>query len=127
MLLERLDSIPTFTNPLLNAMAAFDKVGVMLEFHDFLLCNNFSRFPYIFSQYHSLNDLNLVTLTEDFFNTTFDFTAQFPNNSIIHLDDLSYFHNLTNVTATYHYSIPTTKLAYPEPFIASASFMHNDI
>jgi hypothetical protein len=27
----------------------------------------------------------------------------------------------------YHYSIPTVKLAYPEPFTASASLMHGDL
>jgi hypothetical protein len=43
------------------------------------------------------------------------------------LDDLSDFNNLNKTTAIYHYSIPTVKLAYPEPFIASASFMHSDL
>nr|YP_010725849.1 cytochrome c oxidase subunit 2 [Bakuella subtropica]WDY80894.1 cytochrome c oxidase subunit 2 [Bakuella subtropica] len=32
-----------------------------------------------------------------------------------------------NHLITYHYSIPTTKLMYPEPFTASASFMHSDL
>ncbi len=32
-----------------------------------------------------------------------------------------------NVITAYHYSIPTTKLAYPEPFVASASLMHSDL
>lgn len=29
--------------------------------------------------------------------------------------------------AILHYSVPTVKLAYPEPFIASASLMHTDL
>lgn len=29
--------------------------------------------------------------------------------------------------AILHYSVPTVKLAYPEPFIASASLMHSDL
>lgn len=37
------------------------------------------------------------------------------------------FFNLENLTSIYHYSIPTVKLYYPEPFIASASFMHFDL
>jgi hypothetical protein len=43
------------------------------------------------------------------------------------LEDLAYLDNLTNMTALYHYSVPNVKLAYPEPFIASASFMHSDL
>jgi hypothetical protein len=42
-------------------------------------------------------------------------------------DDLNLFNNLENIKTIYHYSIPNTKLAYPEPFIASASFMHTDL
>lgn len=32
-----------------------------------------------------------------------------------------------NFAAIYHYSVPTVKLAYPEPFVASASLMHGDL
>nr|ASY95747.1 Cox2 [Stylonychia lemnae] len=35
--------------------------------------------------------------------------------------------NLENLDTVYHYSVPNVKLYYPEPFIASASFMHSDI
>ena len=35
--------------------------------------------------------------------------------------------NFDNIQTIYHYSIPNTKLFYPEPFIASASFMHSDL
>ena len=35
--------------------------------------------------------------------------------------------NTHALQAIYHYSIPTVKLFYPEPFIAAASFMHTDI
>ena len=31
------------------------------------------------------------------------------------------------LTSIYHYSIPTTRLMYPEPFLASPSFMHYDL
>jgi hypothetical protein len=43
------------------------------------------------------------------------------------MEELNYFNNLENVTTVYHYSIPNVKLAYPEPFIASASLMHSDL
>ncbi len=36
-------------------------------------------------------------------------------------------HALSNLVSTYHYSIPNVKLSYPEPFTASASFMHADL
>ncbi len=35
--------------------------------------------------------------------------------------------NLSNLETVYHYSIPNVKLSYPEPYIASASFMHSDL
>lgn len=43
------------------------------------------------------------------------------------LEDIDFFNNLDNVKAIYHYSVPNSKLAYPEPFVASASFMHTDL
>jgi len=35
--------------------------------------------------------------------------------------------SLAHVKSIYHYSVPQVKLYYPEPFIASPSFIHNDI
>jgi hypothetical protein len=48
-------------------------------------------------------------------------------NFIDQTEDAFIFNNLENAKSIYHYSIPNTKLAYPEPFIASASFMHSDL
>ena len=42
-------------------------------------------------------------------------------------DQLRKYSNLECVLSTSHISTPTRKLHYPEPFIASASFVHNDI
>lgn len=42
-------------------------------------------------------------------------------------EDLNLHNNIENIMTIYHYSIPNTKLAYPEPFIASPSFMHSDL
>ena len=43
------------------------------------------------------------------------------------IDDLNLYHNLENITSIYHYSTPNVKICYPEPFIASPSFMHSDL
>ncbi len=43
------------------------------------------------------------------------------------IDDLNLYHNLENITSIYHYSTPNVKICYPEPFIASPSFMHTDL
>jgi hypothetical protein len=42
-------------------------------------------------------------------------------------EDINLYNNLENITSMYHYSIPNVKLAYPEPFTASPSFMHTDL
>ena len=51
--------------------------------------------------------------------TTLKFLDQFDNSA-----DFAAFENLRTI---YHYSIPNTKLFYPEPFVASPSFMHSDL
>jgi len=43
------------------------------------------------------------------------------------IEDLDLYNNLENITSVYHYSIPNVRLSYPEPFIASPSFMHSDL
>jgi len=42
-------------------------------------------------------------------------------------DNLGFYNNLENITSIYHYSIPNTKLNYPEPFVASSSFIHSEM
>jgi len=42
-------------------------------------------------------------------------------------DQLQKYNNLECVRSLYHLSTPTRKLSYPEPFIASPSFIHTDI
>lgn len=42
-------------------------------------------------------------------------------------EEIFNYSNVENIQAIYHYSIPNVKLSYPEPFIASASFMHSDL
>lgn len=43
------------------------------------------------------------------------------------VDDVNKFEALEHIRSTYISSAPNVKLYYPEPFIASASFIHNDI
>lgn len=74
--------------------------------------------------------LNLTVYSEfNFLHITRDFPVH--GKAVItfinQLEDLSNFSNLDNVQTIYHYSVPNTKLFYPEPFVASASFMHSDL
>jgi hypothetical protein len=50
---------------------------------------------------------------------------------VIHLattvEDIEKFEALEHIRSTYMVTTPNVKLYYPEPFIASASFIHNDI
>jgi hypothetical protein len=43
------------------------------------------------------------------------------------INSLSDLTDLDNIKTIYHYSIPNTKLYYPEPYLAAASFMHTDL
>jgi len=43
------------------------------------------------------------------------------------VDDINQLEALEHIRSTYVSSAPNVKLYYPEPFIASASFIHNDI
>jgi hypothetical protein len=71
--------------------------------------SNYSDFNFIFlNNNKNLHSKTLIT----FINQT---------------EDLDFFQSLENIKTIYHYSIPNVRLSYPEPFIASASFMHNDI
>jgi hypothetical protein len=67
-------------------------------------------------------DFNVLSLSRD---------ANLYTKSLVtfinQIEDITFFNNLENVQTIYHYSIPNTKLAYPEPFIASASLMHSDL
>jgi len=70
----------------------------------------------------TLTDYNLLSLSKDD-NMYTKSLITFINQT----EDAAFFTNLENTQTIYHYSIPNTKLAYPEPFIASASLMHNDL
>jgi hypothetical protein len=57
-------------------------------------------------------------------------TESMENINLIHSlpdDQLDNYNNLEAIRSQYHSSVPLRKLQYPEPFIASASFIHTDI
>lgn len=88
------------------------------ENNDILRSSNYDFFFYL-NDYSNFNSLQ-------FFNDSSLYTKSlilFINQG----DDLGLYKNLENITSIYHYSIPNVKLSYPEPFIASPSFMHSDL
>jgi hypothetical protein len=98
------------------------------EFFLFLNEFNFDMLDFFISSNNIFffNFLNKINLTFFKINTNFYHSGviiEFINQ----LDDLNYYKNLENMITIYHYSVPNVKLMYPEPFIASASFMHNDL
>jgi hypothetical protein len=89
---------------------SFDNTNLTCLNHDHLFfLADFSTYTFLFF----FNDLNLYT------KSLITYIDQ--------ADDLDLFHNLENITSIYHYSVPNVKLSYPEPFIASPTFMHNDL
>jgi hypothetical protein len=63
-------------------------------------------------------------------NEVIDVTKLSPKEIIFlanSVDDVNKFEALEHIRSTYISSAPNVKLYYPEPFIASASFIHNDI
>ena len=99
--------------------------------NEFLLFNeNFNLKQNFFN---NISHLNLIYLN-DFSNFNFFYLKKNNNlqhhiitNFISQIENNYLFNNLENIKTIYHYSIPNTKLAYPEPFIASASMMHSDL
>jgi hypothetical protein len=80
---------------------------------------NFTSFSYdlyVFSTY-----------TYDILLSNSNPSSSFIISYIDQLEDMNTHNNIENITSIYHYSIPNTKLSYPEPFIASPSFMHSDL
>lgn len=88
----------------------YDNDAFLISDYNYLLfLGNYSNYSFL----HFFNDSNIYTKSLiTYINQT---------------EDISLFNNLENITSVYHYSIPNVKLAYPEPFIASPSFMHTDL
>ena len=79
------------------------------DYYYFLSLNDYSNYSFL----KFFNDSNLYTKS----------LITFINQS----EDVNLYNNLENINSIYHYSVPNLKLAYPEPFIASPSFMHSDL
>lgn len=52
---------------------------------------------------------------------------QFPSELNVAVENSSAAHSTSNVTSLLQFTIPDGKLFYPEPFIASPSYLHSDI
>ena len=86
--------------------------------NDHLLLSDYNYFFYLVD-YSNFNFLTITSDTSIYTKSLITFINQ--------TEDLDLYNNLENITAIYHYSIPNVKLSYPEPFIASPSFMHTDL
>ena len=77
----------------------------------------------------NFDNFNFLTLNFDFTFLTlnlFDINFIYLNNFFL-LDNFECINsNFENAKNIYHYSIPVTKLYYPEPFVAMPSFLHYD-
>lgn len=76
----------------------------------------------IFFEFNSLTDFTFLDVNSNFHSNDKSVTT-----FISQTEELVTSTSLQNAHAIYHYSIPNAKLAYPEPFIAAASFMHTDL
>lgn len=83
------------------------------------------------NKYFTVDDQNLLITIYDFFYVTDLNVFQNKVNSNLN-SDLFILLNTTisstdNLLSIYTYSVPSLKLYYPEPFIATGNFLHNDI
>jgi hypothetical protein len=88
-------------------------------FSSFLNKNHYNFFPIysiIFINYWN----NIHNLVDDNVVSDANMVKYFTDNKFS-------FSNVENIQSLYHYSIPNVRLYYPEPYIASPSFLHNDI
>ena len=103
--------------------------------------SSFDTTLFFFLENFSYNNNNLIYTNYNFsfsfidysdytFLNIFNDSNLYTKSLLLFIDqteDLQFLNNLENVSSVYHYSIPNVKLAYPEPFIASPSFMHTDL
>lgn len=114
----------TFNSFFLDSFLIFNFIFDNFQFH------NVFNFKNLILNINSNNFFPLTSYTDstvlEFFDD-FDLYTQSIVTYIDKIDEMSIFQNLENITSTYHYSVPNVKLAYPEPFIASPSFIHSDL
>lgn len=96
--------------------------------NEFYICGeNLSINQDYFSFSHSFPPFKLFNFNVLFLLNNTNFYNESLLSFITQTQDASFFDNLENLKTTYHYSIPNVRLSYPEPFIASASFIHSDL
>jgi hypothetical protein len=130
------DILPTTTTSALTNLTIFNDTLSLL------IPSTNAEIPYEddFSEYSEENVAKLGLTQADFLGlfpseslSKLDHSAEantFSDVNLIHslpTDQLDDYANLEAVKSQYHSSVPLRKLQYPEPFIASASFIHTDI
>lgn len=93
---------------------------------DFFLVVNLYNINYTFFNLNFINSLYFNNSLIAYFYCFSDFfTYNNFSSNLLNFDSAAGV-NLENMRGIYHYTIPTTKLYYPEPFIAMPSFLHYD-
>lgn len=106
---------------------AYNSSTLLTKNIDFFLIANLSDINYNFFNSTQLDCVyfnNYFIFNFYYFYDFFAYNNNFIFNSL-NLDSTVNL-NLENMRGIYHYTIPTTKLYYPEPFIAMPSFLHYD-
>jgi hypothetical protein len=89
----------------------------------FTLTNN----TYLFESLFSIAFLTIFSKVF-FFESNDDMTNEILiRQEFMKLKEPLFYNNIENIKYIYHYSVPNVRTYYPEPFIASPSFLHNDI
>ena len=114
-----------------NIIVIYQLINNFLEI-SFYFNENFNikrdyLYLYNFSFFYKLDNLILNSYVNIDFNYNSNYTQTLTTFISQINDNLFITNNVENVKSSYHYSIPNTKLFYPEPFIASPSFLHSDL
>ena len=128
--LNNLSSNSFFLDSFLFNNFFLDSFFIFNFFVDSVFIYNFFDYKNNFLNFNS-NGLFALTSFSDSTSLVFlddsDLYAKSLITYIDRIDEMSIFRNLENISSIYHYSVPNVKLAYPEPFIASPSFIHSDL
>jgi hypothetical protein len=108
----------------LDFFLIFASLTDVLKFDNFFIFSNFllNSGNNFFFPLNVFSNSTFLNFFEDY-----DLYTKSVVTYIDKIDEMAIFQNLENISSTYHYSVPNVKLAYPEPFIASPSFIHSDL
>jgi hypothetical protein len=119
-----------FLDNLLSNNFFLDSFFIFNFFVDSIFIHNFFDYKNTFLNFNSSNFFSLTSFSDSTILSFFDDSDLYTKSLITYIDkidEMSIFQNLENISSIYHYSVPNVKLAYPEPFIASPSFIHSDL